>query len=158
MSINKPPYILKPSLLCKEAPKEGTILSGEFPLDKITNLNSELKKQGLTPITYHLQFYNDEHGFQVVKGSMVGDFELTCQRCMQPMRYTLKADIFVSPVNSYAEAKQLPERYEPLLMTNSEINFAEWIAEELHLALPLVPRHDAICVSYDSFNQDQTGE
>lgn len=146
MSTNKLSTIITPVLLCKQMP-EGTILTGEAVLKDLLNLNPELRKQGLTPISYHLHFYQDEENLCVVKGEMVGDFELTCQRCLEPMHYTIKADILVSPVNSDSEAKCLPQRYEPLLMVEGTLNLLEWIAEEMHLALPLVPRHNAPCVS-----------
>ncbi len=63
----------------------------------------------------------------------------------------------VSPVKSDKQAEQLPERYEPLLMSDGEINVSEWIAEEIHLALPLAPCHEPPCVSFsnDEGEEDQ---
>lgn len=144
MSINKLPNVIKPLLLCKSA---GADIAGQIKAADVLALSKELKQQALTPITCQLRFYVADDGFCTIEGEMVGDFELICQRCMQPMRYVLKAEILVSPVNSDSEAKQLPSRYDPLMMHNGEVNFAEWIAEELHLALPLVPRHETDCVS-----------
>lgn len=158
MSINKLPNAFKADALCRNAPEVGTAFSGEFPVDRILNLNNEFKKHALTPITYTLRFYIDKEGYPVIEGEMIGDFDLVCQRCMQPMVYSVKAEILVSPVISDTQAKQLPDRYEPLLMNNGEVNFAEWIAEELHLALPLVPRHEATCVSHDSYIQNHPDE
>lgn len=158
MSINKLPSTFKPDSLCKKAASTGTVYSGEMPVASILNLSNELKKHGLTPVSYTLRFYVDSEGYPVIEGEMVGDFELVCQRCLEPMKLTVKAEILVSPVASDAQAKQLPERYEPLLMTEGELNFAEWIAEELHLALPLVPRHKEVCISHESYTQGKTDE
>lgn len=157
MSTKKLPTIITPVLLCKQLP-EGATLTGEVALQDLLNLEPKLRKEGLTPITCHLHFYQDEEGLLAVKGEMSGDFELICQRCMQPMRCTIKANILVSPVNSDSEAKRLPEHYEPLLMVEGTLNLREWIAEEMHLALPLVPRHDAACISYDAYMENGADE
>lgn len=146
MSIQKSHMMIKPVLLCNQLP-EGTTLAGEIPLQDIISLIPELKKQGLTPIAYHLHFYRDEDDLLAIKGEISGSFELICQRCMQPMNHLIKADVLVSPVMSDAEAKRLPAQYEPLLMDEGTVNLSEWIAEEMHLALPLVPRHETACVS-----------
>jgi uncharacterized protein len=157
MSTNKLPSIITPVPLCNQLP-EGTTLTGEVALQDLLNLTPELRKQGLTPISYHLHFYRDEEDRLAIKGEMVGDFEQICQRCMQPMRCTIKAEILVSPVNSDSEAKRLPEQYEPLLMAEGTLNLLEWIAEEMHLALPLVPRHEVLCISHESYINNKMGE
>ena len=48
------------------------------------------------------------------------------------------------------QAERLPAHYEPLWAPMGEINVAEWIAEEIHLALPLAPCHDPVCVDFDT--------
>jgi len=158
MSINKLPLNFKPEELCKRASAAGVVFEGEMGVEKLLELNNEFKKHSLTPVHYHLRFYLDGEGRAVIEGEMAGDFELVCQRCLQPMSYTVKASVSVSPIASDAQAKQLPAHYEPLLMTNGEVNFAQWIAEELHLALPLVARHDTACLSHDSYIQNDSGE
>lgn len=158
MSIDTLPQRFKPETLCKNAPPAGSFFKGEFEVPKIQDLNPELKKQALTPVRYSLRFYMDKEGAPVIEGDMEGDFELICQRCLKPMIYTIKAKVLVSPVASDSQAKLLTSKYDPLLMDDGEINFAEWIAEELHLALPLVPRHESACLSHESYIQDETGE
>ncbi len=157
MPTNKLLTAIKPLLLCKQLPS-GTSLKGEVSVKALLNLNAEIRKNALSPITYDLQFYLDGENRPVVKGEISGDFELICQRCMEPFKYTMQSQILVSPVNSDVEAKQLPDQYEPLLMDEGEVNLLEWIAEEIHLALPLVPRHEEVCISHDSYIQNQTGE
>jgi uncharacterized protein len=147
MSSNKLPMVIQPAQLCRKG-VEGTLLSGEISISSLLNLEADLRKQALSPIRYQLHFYVDKDTKLAIKGEISGLFELICQRCMLPMEYPIKTEILVSPVNSDAEAKQLSSKYEPLLMTEGEVNLSEWIAEEIHLALPLVPRHDTDCISY----------
>lgn len=141
MSPNKLPKFIQPVRLCRQAPAEGVPLSGEILISELSDICDELKGSSTTPVKVALTFRVDEEGYCYISGQIAADVPLTCQRCLQPMRLPLQSAIMVSPVASYEEAKRLPERYEPLLMTEGEVTLAEWIAEELHLALPLVPRH-----------------
>lgn len=144
----KLPTHIQVEQLCKTAPLEGTCLSGIIKISELIGLISEFADQGDTPVTISLLFSLDEDGLCCVKGEITVDLQLICQRCLQPMQQTIQSSVLVSPVSSNAAAAKLPSQYEPLLVTNGEVRLAEWIAEELHLALPLVPRHETQCVSY----------
>ena len=145
MSLNELPENINPAKLCHAAPKEGTKLTGQILLEKLSNLPPELREQGKTPVAVCLTFSMDEEGYCDVKGQLGVQLNLTCQRCMQPMVLEVKSDISVSPVVSDASAKKLPARFEPLWAPSGEVLLADWIAEELYLALPLVPRHEGAC-------------
>jgi uncharacterized protein len=153
MLLNKLPATLNPQKLCQTAPAEGLRLSGKIPLGNLPNLDAELKSQGATEVTVTVVFSMDSDGYCRVAGELEVDLVLICQRCMLPMDLPLRANFLVSPVVSDVQAQQLPARYEPLLVTNGEIVVTQWIAEELYLALPFVPRHDTDCVSHDT-NKD----
>lgn len=145
MSVPKASYTIKPSVLCKTS-ADGVDRVGECPFDVLKNLSLELRKQGVGSVHYRLHFYQDSDNIMVVEGEIWADFEWNCQRCLQSMIARVTANVLVSPVSSYAEANRLPTQYEPLLMDSGEVNLWEWIAEELHLALPLVARHETPCV------------
>jgi uncharacterized protein len=153
---NELPAQINPEKLCRLAPPEGTRLSGQMPLKSLGNLSGDLKGQQDAIISVSLEFSIDKEGYCCIKGEMTVDLNFTCQRCMQPMIQTVKSSILVSPVTSDAQAKQLPARYEPLLVTDGEVSLKEWIAEELHLALPLVPRHETPCLKGNG-NGDEKG-
>jgi uncharacterized protein len=145
MLLNKLPSHIQPVKLCMQAPPEGTSLTGSILLSELINLDGELKAQKDTPVSVSLLFGMDKDGLCCISVDLAVDLTLICQRCLQPMTYPLRITSLVSPVASDTQAQQLPERYEPLLMTQGEISLAEWIAEELHLALPLAPRHEPSC-------------
>ncbi|MBS0287838.1 MAG: DUF177 domain-containing protein [Proteobacteria bacterium] len=144
------PIHLAPEKLCRHAPPEGTPLVGEIKLSDLTNLSKELKAKPDTVVTVNLLFSMDADGLCAITGELSADLEVICQRCLAPMIYPLRAEISVSPVVSDSQAENLPTRYEPLWVPTGEINVAEWIAEEIHLALPLAPSHEPPCVSFDS--------
>jgi uncharacterized protein len=142
---NKLPSIIQPERMCREAPLEGTKLNGQIRLCDLPNLSKDILSPKETLLTVELIFSIDNEGLCSIKGEISTDVELICQRCLKPMIYPIRAEISVSPVVSDQQAEQLNVQYEPLLTNQGEISMAEWIAEELHLALPLAPRHDPSC-------------
>lgn len=154
MLLNELPAKLNPQKLCQTAPVGGLRLVGNIPLGKLPNLDEVLKEQAATEVAVSVVFSMDSEGYCCVAGELAVDLQLICQRCMQPMEQPIRATFLVSPVVSDAQADRLPSRYEPLLVTDGEIVVAQWIAEELYLALPFVPRHDFKCVSHETFNDN----
>lgn len=69
---------------------------------------------------------------------------LDCQRCLQPLTLTLQADRRLRFVRGEQEAARLDEETEDdVLALEPRLDLAALIEDELILALPLVPRHDA---------------
>lgn len=158
MLLNELPKYIQPVKLCRTAPLKGTQLSGDISLCNLNDLNQELKSQKNAIVSVSLNFSTDGEGICCIKGDLAVNLSLICQRCLQPMDYFLESSFQVSPVASDQEAQHLPSRYEPLLTHDGEISLAEWIAEEIHLALPLAPRHEPSCVSYDTKDEgDESG-
>lgn len=154
---NELPKYLAPEKLCRQAPPEGTKMTGQIKLSDLTNIEKELKSQDKL-VTLNLNFSLQDGDLCCIKGELSVDLEVICQRCLQPMIYPLRTSILVSPVSSDKQAEHLPEQYEPLLVTDGEINLGQWIAEEIHLALPLAPCHEPPCVSLNTDEGDDAGE
>ena len=69
---------------------------------------------------------------------------LTCQRCLQPLRDTLQVDCRLRFVRGEAQAEALDaESEDDVLALSRALDLRELVEDELLLALPLVPRHDA---------------
>lgn len=149
------PTQIKPEMLCKNAPAQGTCISGKILLGQLPNLPEEFKGQEQTPLFVTLTFNQDSEGHPYIEGGLSVELTRNCQRCLQPMLQRIESPICVSPVANYNDAALLPPQYEPLLVKKGTISVAEWIAEELYLALPFVPRHDKECVGYDTNNGGQ---
>lgn len=143
---NELPAQIQPEVLCQTAPIEGMRLSGKILLRQLANLSDEFKGQEDTPVSVSLIFSKDKEGYCCIDGEISVELQRQCQRCLQPMAQKIQSAICVSPVVNDKAATQLPPQYEPLLVNKGSISVAEWIAEELHLALPFVPRHDIQCV------------
>ena len=92
------------------------------------------------PLHARLKF-GREQGVCVVQVALRATLGLTCQRCMQPLAFELATDSRVALVASEAEAE--PEASETFLAEDGLLQFPALIAEEVLLALPIVPLHAA---------------
>lgn len=158
---DKLPLTIKPEQLCKTAPVEGYLLAGELFFSELNSFSAELPQSSDARVRIALTFMQDENGLCCVRGELSANLSMTCQRCLKPMVVPVDAQILVSPVISDLQASQLPDYYEPLMVAEGEIRLAEWIAEELHLALPFVPLHDTPCMSHpaeDLNRKEEEGE
>jgi uncharacterized protein len=80
-------------------------------------------------------------GTRYLTGSIRGEVALKCQRCLGKMTLPLDLTFRLGLVSSDAAAKALPEWYEPLVVTAGPAHIADVIADEVLLALPIVPTH-----------------
>jgi len=86
----------------------------------------------------------DELGLTVLKGQAKTKVKLICQRCTEDFEHELAIDFCFSPVKKPEAADELPSYYDAIeLDENGEVNLRELVEDELILAIPLIPRHDA---------------
>jgi uncharacterized protein len=73
---------------------------------------------------------------------------LQCQRCLQALLHPLLVDRRFRFVRTEAEAERMDEKAEDdVLVLTPRMRLDELVEDELILALPLVPRHEAACPS-----------
>lgn len=112
----------------------------DIPVAELPGVSSELS--AAAPLHVRLDF-GREQGVGVVQVAVRGSLGATCQRCMRPLALQLDTDSRVALVTSEAEAAALPEAWETFLAADGVLDFPALIAEEVLLALPIVPLHDA---------------
>ncbi|MGB5177781.1 MAG: YceD family protein [Gammaproteobacteria bacterium] len=88
-----------------------------------------------------MELGKDPDGTRYLAGSIRGEVLLRCQRCLDKMTLPLDLNFRLGLVSSDAAAGALPDRFEPLLVTAEPAHIADVIAEEVLLAIPIVPRH-----------------
>lgn len=69
----------------------------------------------------------------------------TCQRCLQPVALPMavERDFLFAPTEAQAQAWDAERDDADVLVLSPSFNLLELLEDELLLALPLVPRHDA---------------
>lgn len=84
----------------------------------------------------------DERGVRFIEGQLKTELELTCQRCLGSLFFPLTVPVSWGLIRAEPEAARLPDGYEPLLAADEEARPADWVEDELLLALPQIPRHE----------------
>jgi uncharacterized protein len=86
--------------------------------------------------------FGREQGFAVADVELRARLQVICQRCMAPMPLTLEARSPVLVVESEREAEEAPAGWETFLAPEGRLSLAALVAEELLLAVPIVPLHE----------------
>lgn len=110
-----------------------------------------------------LRFDKDEIGVRFIAGSIQAAVSMECQRCLQPARIELKSDFKLGIVFNEDAEKNLPGYYDPLLLSESELELWQMVEEELILCLPISATHPkGECGLVDGYNdsaeQDEGAE
>jgi uncharacterized protein len=111
----------------------------EIPVAELPGLPGELVS-GAGYVHAHLQF-GREQGFMVAQVALRAQLELICQRCMGPMPMPIETSSPVLLIESEADAEAAPVEWETYLAAEGRLSLAALAAEELLLALPVVPLH-----------------
>ena len=111
----------------------------DIPVAELPGLPGELVC-GSGQVHAHLQF-GREQGFMVAQVALRAQLELICQRCMGPMPMPIETSSPVLLIESEADAEAAPVEWETYLAAEGRLSFEALAAEELLLALPVVPLH-----------------
>jgi uncharacterized protein len=120
---------------------EGGRLEGVLALAVLPRL-AELLNRTEGVVTVTMTAGVDEQGIPFVIGRLTAAIEVVCQRCLGSLRLPLDVTVRLGLARTEAEADRLPEHYEPLLVPEGGLVIADWVEDELLLALPQIPRHD----------------
>ena len=85
--------------------------------------------------------FRREAGLAVAELTVRGSVQLTCQRCLAPMRVMVDGSARIVLVASEAEAERVPAEFEPVRAPEGRIRLRDLVEEELLLGLPIVALH-----------------
>lgn len=94
-------------------------------------------------LTLRLSFAIDPQGIRTISGHIQGEVEVLCQRCLQPMLWTLDSEFTWGLVHQDADAANLPRAYEPVVLEGEELELLPVLEDEVILSLPQAPYHKA---------------
>ncbi|MEJ2391442.1 MAG: YceD family protein [Gammaproteobacteria bacterium] len=120
----------------------GSHLSGKLPLRQFKRL-AEVLSDNSGELAVALEFDVDELGVPVVRGNIQATLMLTCQRCLEAFAFPVDIRIALAWVRTEQDADRLPLRYEAYLVEEIPLQLNDMIEDELLLALPQIPMHQA---------------
>lgn len=113
----------------------------------------------VTDAEVELEFGIDEDRQRFVKGSLAVDVEVTCQRCLQPMRLPIRSDFSLAIVFSDDAAAHISNRYEPWLIDGGldRADIVDPLEDELLLGVPVNVMHpEAECNAPNHYTASPT--
>lgn len=136
---------------------QNKVLEGFVEVDQLPRLVETLAgDQGRVAVS--LEFDRDEQNLRVLRGQLKTDVAMTCQRCLQPVDKTIESDFTLGIVLTDDDAKNLPRRYEPLLVDPETLVLRDVIEEELILSLPMFAYHEQCAGDYVQAQDEGQGE
>jgi uncharacterized protein len=116
------------------------ILDLDIPLAELPGIPVELISGG-APLHVEVQF-GREQGLMIAQVALKGELQLVCQRCMGALKWQVDSHSPVLLIESEAQADAAPAQSETYLAAEGRLSIAALAAEELLLALPIVPLHE----------------
>ena len=132
---------LPPSLDLARAARQTYGVEGRLPVRSLPRL-AEALASDTGEVRVALQAGVDPARRVTVTGRIDAELELQCQRCLEPVKLAVHAEPRLAWVKSDAQIAELSDEYEPLLSADGDVDLKELVADELLLALPLVPKHE----------------
>jgi uncharacterized protein len=125
------------AIVCAHAELE---LARDFTLDALPRVQEAGAKER-TRLELRLRFLRVAQN-SAIEGTLGGQLELLCQRCLGPVLVPLQESFKVIMVADQAALAQEYGEYEPVLLDPTRLDL-QWLAEEQGLlAQPLVARHE----------------
>jgi uncharacterized protein len=113
----------------------------EMPVSELPGVPPDLlASDGLVQVQLR---FGREQGFAIADIQLRARLQVICQRCMAPMPLELDTNSPVVVVESEHEAEGAPAGWETFLAPEGRLSLAALAAEELRLAVPIVPLHGA---------------
>jgi uncharacterized protein len=135
----------------------GEQLKGKLPLKPMSRLHDSLcEVEGEVEIDW--LFSTDEKQRPTIRGRIQTLLKMVCQRCLQPMPWPIETSVALVLLKEGQTENELPDGYEALTLTSTQISLITLVEDELILALPIVAKHTS-CPSNEyqvaeDFNKD----
>lgn len=123
--------------------RDGRVLEGTFAvadLGRLHDLLAEIDGE----VTFRLQGYKGDSGESMLHLEVSGTIPLACQRCLEAVPCDLDVDSLLELVPEGTELSQdeLEDDTRDFLPVAKELDVAEFVEDEILLALPVAPRHE----------------
>jgi uncharacterized protein len=133
---------LPSELDARKAAARGALVSGSLRPADMPRFRALLAGEEGS-VRAELEFGRDEEGRSLVRVKIDADVEVSCQRCLQPMRRRVESDSTLAIVWTDEQAGQLPRNLEPLVVAEQDVDLWRVVEEELMLALPAFSYHES---------------
>jgi uncharacterized protein len=127
-----------------EIARTGAKLQGAWPVAEFLRLHDVLHSTAGT-LGYELQGVPDDQGRPALWLKVQGTLQLRCQRCLGALEFPLQIDVALRLAATQEEVDAEPVEAEgpESIVAGKEMQVRGLVEDEVLLALPIAPRHDA---------------
>jgi len=127
-----------------EFAKAASRLQGAWPVAEFLRLHDLLRSTAGT-LHYELQGVPEERGRPALHLKVRGELHLTCQRCLGALELALRIETSLRLAATQAEidAEPLDAEGPESIVAGKEMQVRTLVEDEVLLAIPIAPRHDA---------------
>jgi uncharacterized protein len=115
-------------------------ISGFIDLARMPRFRESLASDAGS-VNIDMRFTINEAKRQIMTGRLEASVEVSCQRCLEPLAIELTDDIRLALVKDEEAAKKLEAEWDPWIFTDTKLDLAELIEEQLMLCMPIVNMH-----------------
>jgi uncharacterized protein len=94
-------------------------------------------------VAYRIEGTRDERGRPGLRLEVRGTLQLRCQRCLEPLPWNAEIDELLVLAATQAEIDADPVEAPDRVVAGKDMPVADLVEDELILALPYAPRHEA---------------
>lgn len=122
----------------------GATQQGVWPLRDFPRLRDMLAADP-GEVRYQIRGVRDERGRPSLRLAVSGTLSLRCQRCLEPMPFTVNTDETLVLAATLAEIHAEPgdTNAPDRVVAGKEMSLRDLIEDELILAVPYAPRHES---------------
>ena len=126
----------------------SSVIAGEVDLARLPRTVEVLSdRKGV--VQFELDFSKDEKNRVRITGYVRTQLGLECQRCLELVLLPVDSKLDLVVIEVPAEAERIPATCEPVIAEDGRLSVLDLIEEELLLAIPQIPMHDAKDCSMD---------
>lgn len=135
--------------------RKGKHVSGQLSLKKLPRLAVLSSEPSSGRINVELQFSRDADQQCWMQGSMSGQLEVICQRCLEKMPLTLNSkvnallvgqtDIKTDKITIAGQESDDSDIGETIIICKAKTTVAKLVEDDLLLAMPMFPKHETGC-------------
>lgn len=134
----------------------GARQAGRWPVRELPRLRDMLASDA-GEIAYALEGTRDERGRPGLRLRVEGVLSLRCQRCLEPLRFEVRADELLVLAATQADIDaEPPDAHAPdRVLAGKEMPVRDLIEDQLILELPYAPRHEACAADAEPRNDER---
>ena len=104
-----------------------------------------------------VSFAPTEHGLARLDMTLQGDLHLVCQRCLEPLAWTVRLQAGLAVLASEDDAQYLEDPFESVVMESGGLQLARIAEDEVLASVPLAPVHEAEPACHAPAEADRKG-